>query len=182
MSSNKYQMLDTFTLCGVCLCWATSLEAAAAPTTPQTAFFRANTLYTQGQYAKAIEAYEAVLQSGLVSGNLYFNLGNSYFKAGQVGRAILNYERARRPSSPATRTWKPTCASPTHSRASKSASPPSGNASSFQLPRESRRTDWCGSPVRLIPYSSWFLPRTVCGRVGPSGSSPWAGELLPAWW
>ena len=90
-----------FTLCAVCLCWATAL-AAAVPTTPQTAFFRANTLYTQGQYAEAVEAYEAVLQSGLVSGNLYFNLGNAYFKAGQVGRAILNYERARHflPSDP----------------------------------------------------------------------------------
>ena len=90
-----------FLLGGICLCWATSLEAAE-PTTPQTDFFRANTLYTQGQYAEAVEAYEAVLQSGLVSGNLYFNLGNSYFKAGQVGRAILNYERARRflPSDP----------------------------------------------------------------------------------
>ena len=88
-------------LCGVCLCWAAS-PAAAAPTAPQTAFFRANTLYTQGQYAEAAEAYEAVLQSGLVSGNLYFNLGNAYFKAGQVGRAILHYERARRflPSDP----------------------------------------------------------------------------------
>ncbi len=94
-------MLDTFTLCGVFLCWAPCL-AATAQTTPQTAFFRANTLYTQGQYAEAVEVYEAVLQSGLVSGNLYFNLGNSYFKAGQVGRAILNYERARRflPSDP----------------------------------------------------------------------------------
>ena len=94
-------MLDMFTLCGVCLCWATSL-AAAVPTTPQTAFFRANSLYTQGQYAEAVEAYESVLQSGLGSGNLYFNLGNAYFKAGQVGRAILNYERARRflPSDP----------------------------------------------------------------------------------
>ena len=90
-----------FTLCGVCLCWATCL-AAAAPTTPQTTFFRANTLYTQGQYAEAVEAYEAMLQSGLVSGNLYFNLGNAYFKAGQVGKAVLNYERARRflPSDP----------------------------------------------------------------------------------
>ena len=90
-----------FTLCGVCLCWTACL-AAAAPTTPQTAFFHANTLYTQGQYAEAVEAYEAVLQSGFVSGNLYFNLGNSYFKAGRVGKAILNYERARRflPSDP----------------------------------------------------------------------------------
>ena len=88
-------------LSAVSLCWATFL-AAAVPTTPQTAFFRANTLYTQGQYAEAVEAYEAVLQSGLASGNVYFNLGNAYFKAGQVGRAILSYERARRflPSDP----------------------------------------------------------------------------------
>ena len=94
-------MLDAFTLCGVCLCWATSL-AAAVPTTPQTAFFHANSLYTQGQYAGAIEAYEAVLQSDLVSGNIYFNLGNAYFKTGRIGRAILHYERARRflPSDP----------------------------------------------------------------------------------
>ena len=88
-------------LSAVCLCWAAFL-AAAVPTAPQTAFFRANTLYTQGQYAEAVEAYEAVLQSGLASGNVYFNLGNAYFKAGQVGRAILSYERARRflPSDP----------------------------------------------------------------------------------
>jgi len=32
----------------------------------------------------------------LESGNLYFNLGNAYFKAGERGKAILNYERARR--------------------------------------------------------------------------------------
>jgi len=101
VSSNRCQMLGTFTLCSVCLCWATAL-AAAVPTTPQTAFFRANTLYTQGQYAEAADAYEAVLQSGLASGNVYFNLGNAYFRAGQVGRAILNYERARHffPSDP----------------------------------------------------------------------------------
>ena len=101
VSSNRCQMLDTFTLCAGWLGWATFL-AAAVPTTPQTAFFRANSLYTQGQYAEAVEAYEAVLQSGLASGNLYFNLGNSYFRSGRVGRAILHYERARRflPSDP----------------------------------------------------------------------------------
>ncbi len=101
VSSNRCQMLDTFTLCAVWLGWATFL-AAAVPTTPQTAFFRANSLYTQGQYAEAVEAYEAVLQSGLASGNLYFNLGNAYFRSGRVGRAILHYERARRflPSDP----------------------------------------------------------------------------------
>ncbi len=77
-------------LSGLGLGWALALAA-----TPQTAFFHANTLYTHGQYAEAVDAYEALLQSGLASGNVYFNLGNAYFKAGRVGKAILNYERAR---------------------------------------------------------------------------------------
>ena len=77
--------------------WAIRISSFAnTPTTPQTAFFQANTFYTQGQYAAAAEAYETVLQSGLGSGNVYFNLGNAYFKAGQAGKAILNYERAQR--------------------------------------------------------------------------------------
>ncbi len=87
----------------VCIFWAVSISlAATVPTTPQTAFFHANSLYAQGQYAEAVEAYEVVLQAGLASGNVYFNLGNAYFKAGQAGRAILNYERARHflPSDP----------------------------------------------------------------------------------
>ena len=70
--------------------------ASDTPATPQTAFFQANTFYAQGEYAAAAEAYEAVLQSGLASGNVYFNLGNAYFRDGQTGKAILNYERARR--------------------------------------------------------------------------------------
>lgn len=64
--------------------------------TPQTLFFRGNTLYTDEQYADAIAAYEKVLATGVESGNLHFNLGNAYFKQGDVGRAVLAYERARR--------------------------------------------------------------------------------------
>jgi tetratricopeptide (TPR) repeat protein len=42
---------------------------------------------------------------GQESGNVYFNLGNAYFRAGDAGRAILEYERARRllPRDPDTR-------------------------------------------------------------------------------
>ena len=87
----------------ICIFWAAPISLAAdTQTTPQTAFFQANTLYTQGQYAAAAEAYETVLQSGFASGHVYFNLGNAYFRDGQAGKAILNYERARRflPSDP----------------------------------------------------------------------------------
>ena len=79
----------------VCVCAAAG-AAAAPPASPQTTFFHANALYKDGQYAAAAREYEELLQGGLESGNLYFNLGNAYFKAGEQGRAILNYERARR--------------------------------------------------------------------------------------
>jgi tetratricopeptide (TPR) repeat protein len=87
----------------VLLCVVVSVAAAEPPpASPQTTFFHANALYKDGQYAAAAAEYEELLRSGLRSGNLYFNLGNAYFKAGEKGKAILNYERARRllPSDP----------------------------------------------------------------------------------
>ena len=58
-------------------------------------FYEANFAYKEGEYAKAILVYEEVLQDGLESGSLYYNLGNSYFKDEKLGKAILNYERAK---------------------------------------------------------------------------------------
>lgn len=58
--------------------------------------FEADDLYRNGQYPEAIEQYEAVLASGLTSPELYYNLGNAYFRDNQMGRAILNYSRALR--------------------------------------------------------------------------------------
>jgi Tetratricopeptide repeat/Bacterial SH3 domain len=74
----------------------TARAASGAPPSPQTTFFHANALYKDGQYDAAAKEYEELRQVGLESGNLYFNLGNAYFKAGEKGKAILNYERARR--------------------------------------------------------------------------------------
>jgi len=61
-----------------------------------TAFDQANRLHEEGKYAEAAAVYEQILQSGQVSPAVHFNLGNSYFKAGQLGRAILNYRAAAR--------------------------------------------------------------------------------------
>jgi len=76
--------------------WTVSARAAAPPDSPKTIFFRANALYAEEHYAEAAALYEQLLAADLASGNLYFNLGNAYFKTGDVGRAILEYERARR--------------------------------------------------------------------------------------
>jgi len=58
-------------------------------------FYRANFLYEQTQYAEAIKQYEVLDEQGLASANLYYNLGNCYFKKGDLGKAILYYERAK---------------------------------------------------------------------------------------
>jgi len=61
---------------------------------PNTLFFRANSFYKDERYSEAIKAYEQLVAMGIESGYLYYNLGNAYFKIGNKGKAILNYERA----------------------------------------------------------------------------------------
>jgi len=60
----------------------------------QEIFERGNQLYQSGDYPAAVEAYEAVLASGFESRDLHYNLGNAYFKSGELGRSILSWERA----------------------------------------------------------------------------------------
>ena len=59
----------------------------------QAAFEKANTFYKDGKHAEAAEAYLELSQTG-VSANLLFNMGNAYFKAGELGRALAAYQRA----------------------------------------------------------------------------------------
>ncbi len=58
-------------------------------------FMDANRAYAEGRYEQAAAAYEDLIEAGHASGDIYYNLAGSYFKAGELGRAILNYERAR---------------------------------------------------------------------------------------
>jgi tetratricopeptide (TPR) repeat protein len=57
-------------------------------------FDQANSYYANGDFVKAIELYQKVREAGFESGALYYNLGNAYYKTGDIGRARLNYERA----------------------------------------------------------------------------------------
>jgi len=46
-------------------------------------------------YRKAILHYEYLVNEGRVrNGKLFYNIGNAYFRSGDIGRAILNYKRA----------------------------------------------------------------------------------------
>ena len=55
-------------------------------------------LYRQGDYDAAIDYYGMALSSDYASPDLYYNLGNAYYRTDQMGLAILNYERALRMS------------------------------------------------------------------------------------
>ncbi len=60
----------------------------------QDRFVEANKMYQDGQFEQSIETYESIIASGYESGDLYFNLGNAYYKAGDIAKSRINYERA----------------------------------------------------------------------------------------
>ena len=51
--------------------------------------------YTANDFANAIKTYESILKQGFESSELYFNLGNSYYKNNEIAKSVLNYERAK---------------------------------------------------------------------------------------
>ena len=57
-------------------------------------FEKANEFYDQGRFPEAKQIYERLVDSGTRSANLFHNLGNTDYRIGSTGRAILGYERA----------------------------------------------------------------------------------------
>ena len=54
----------------------------------------ATKMYQEGDYQKAIDLYNEMLSDDMESATVYYNLGNCYYKQGEIAKAILNYERA----------------------------------------------------------------------------------------
>jgi len=63
---------------------------------PSQSFYTGNALYEKRDYEKAVNEYSKALNAGVANSNLYYNIGNAYFKMGKLGYAILFYERAKR--------------------------------------------------------------------------------------
>lgn len=76
------------------LLFLASVHAFAEESTVQ--FEQANQLYRNGKYQDAARIYEQVVKNGFEGPDLFFNLGNCYFKLGNTPFAIVAYERARR--------------------------------------------------------------------------------------
>ncbi|SHI43218.1 tetratricopeptide repeat protein [Flavobacterium terrae] len=60
----------------------------------QNDFEKGNSLYQKGNYQEAINAYESIVKSGKESAEVYFNLGNCYYKLNKVAPAVYNFEKA----------------------------------------------------------------------------------------
>jgi len=54
----------------------------------------ADNLYLASHYAEAAQIYEQIVAQGSRNSTIYYNLGNSYYQLGDLGRALLNYEEA----------------------------------------------------------------------------------------
>ncbi|MCK9408437.1 MAG: SH3 domain-containing protein [Bacteroidetes bacterium] len=59
-------------------------------------FEDANRMYLEQKYDAAATRYQSIIANGYVNGEVYFNLGNAYYKMGKLPQAVLNYERARK--------------------------------------------------------------------------------------
>jgi len=70
--------------------------SAAAEQSGGDLFDRANKAYSKGDFSTAIKFYEQLTAESGYRAGVLFNLGNSYARSGQTGKAILNYERALR--------------------------------------------------------------------------------------
>ena len=55
---------------------------------------QADSAYINNDFASAISIYETILQNEGESADIYYNLGNSYYKMENIAKAILNYEKA----------------------------------------------------------------------------------------
>ncbi len=64
--------------------------------TPEIVFESANQAYASSDYQEAINLYQKILQQGVESGEVFFNLGNAYYKQNAIGQSILYYEKSRK--------------------------------------------------------------------------------------
>ena len=89
-----------------CLCLSSLTLTAAEPGAHERSFVKALELFDQAKspddYRASARELESIVADGVRSGAVYYNMGNAWFRAGEFGRAILNYRKARpyRPRDP----------------------------------------------------------------------------------
>ena len=90
----------------VFVCWSLGSCLAQSPVPADSWFDEGNAAYNEGNYDQALDRYNAIVDSGLESASLYYNMGNTYYKMRDYPHAILFYEKALKldPSNEEIRT------------------------------------------------------------------------------
>ena len=87
----RFTKLITFACIGILV---TAAVRAAETRSWEELFVKANQAYRADRFQEAVDGYRQLLQAVGGNGHLYYNLGNAYLRLNDLGRAILNYERA----------------------------------------------------------------------------------------
>jgi tetratricopeptide (TPR) repeat protein len=81
----------------IAACVTASPAVGALEVVAQVEFYQeGNRQYQEGDFENALTSYLRLVEAGFESGKVYYNIGNTYFKLGDVAQSILYYERARR--------------------------------------------------------------------------------------
>ena len=91
MSWNKHIIMVLLPVLIIVPCGVKAINDQSA----QEDFFEANRAYKNDQFQEAVDGYLKLIETGIENGHIYYNLGNAYYRLGDLGRAILFYERAR---------------------------------------------------------------------------------------
>ncbi len=86
--------MKRFLPAGVILLLLLTLAASAPATQNARTFMDGTEAYRNRDWPAAIAAFESIAAAGVNSGRLFYNLGNAYLKNGDLGHALLWYERA----------------------------------------------------------------------------------------
>ena len=81
---------------GMCLLLLLFLPLLSWSNDYNTLYKKANEQYKKAQYQEAIKMYRQILDGGYHAEAVYFNLGNAYFKLGDIPSALLYYEKAHK--------------------------------------------------------------------------------------
>lgn len=73
-----------------------SWTVAAMAQSPRELMSQGNVAFQKSDFVTAAKCYSKILEAGYANADVYYNLGNAYYRQDEFGQAILNYERALR--------------------------------------------------------------------------------------
>lgn len=87
LNKKKWLLVLMVVLTGWCV-------AQSSDESYKTWFNEANAAYNEGNYEEALEKYNQIVDSGMESAPLYYNMGNTYYKMRDYPHSILFFEKA----------------------------------------------------------------------------------------